>query len=89
MPQETAAAPPDEQPETLATATSDVAATMGESEAAHDQTTDAQAPVEQQTIASNEFAETASFEAVSAPVEETAQTESRGEPVSESDSAYD
>jgi len=88
IPQDTAAAPPKEQPETLATVTSDVAVTMGEPEAAHDQATGAQAPVEQQTIASNEFAEAASNEAVSAPVEGTAQTESRGEHVSESDSAY-
>ena len=84
IPQETAVAPTGEQPEMMA----DVAATMGEAESAHGQATDAQAPVGQQTVASNEFAETDAFEFVSTPVEETAQTESRGEPVSESDSAY-
>ncbi|HKS39557.1 MAG TPA: response regulator [Blastocatellia bacterium] len=84
VPQETAAAPPDEHPETVATATPDVAATMGEPELARDQVTEAPAPVAQQTIASNEFAEAASFELVSEPVGETVQTESRGEPVSES-----
>ncbi len=82
VPQETAEAPPAEHTETVATATPDVEATSGESERARDQAPDAQPPAEQQTIASNEFAETASFELVSEPVEETAQTESRGEPVS-------
>lgn len=83
VPQETAAATPDEHPATVATATPDVAATMGESELARDQATDAQVPVEQQTSASNEFVETSSFDLVSEPLEDTAQTESRAEPVSE------
>ena len=85
IPKETAVAPAGEQPEVTATSTSDVAVAMGEPESAHDQPTGAQAAVEQQTNASNEFAKTTSFEFVSAPVEETV---SRAEPVVESDPAY-
>lgn len=76
VPQETAVAPPDEQPETLATATSDVAVAMGESESARDQATDAQASVEP----SSGIAEAASSEAVM-PVEEAAQSVPESAPV--------
>lgn len=88
IPQETAEALPDERPETVATATTGVEVAISESESAPDQTTDAQAADEQQMIASNEYAQTASFDVVSTPVEEIAQEESRGEADSKSDAAY-
>jgi CheY-like chemotaxis protein len=80
IPQETAEALPGEFQETVPTPTTGVEVVTGET----NQTTDAQSAVEQQMIGSNEYAETASFERLSAPVEETVQ----GEPSSKSDSAY-